>query len=187
MGVADLEGREDAFVGKLPLGIKQRLALGCATLNLPSLLVLDEPTSGVDPVARRSFWQLIRGLSRKLNMTILVTTHNLVEADYCDRIAIMNEGKIITVDTPDNLRKDFVGASGEVYEFYPGSPVDTGVFTSRQISITPFGRRYRVWKKGLEEQELEDLLDSAAIGYRFIREIRPPMEDVFIYFLGRKP
>jgi ABC-type multidrug transport system ATPase subunit len=187
MGVANLGGREDALVGKLPLGMKQRLALGCATLNLPSLLVLDEPTSGVDPVARRSFWQLIRGLSGKLNMTILVTTHNLVEADYCDRIAIMNEGKIIAVDTPDNLRKDFVGASGEVYEFYPGSPVDTGIFTSRQISITPFGRRYHVWKKGLKEQELGALLDSAGIGYRFIRGIRPPMEDVFIHFLGRKP
>ncbi len=186
IGVADLGGREDALVGKLPLGMKQRLALGCATLNLPSLLVLDEPTSGVDPVARRSFWQLIRGLSRKLNMTILVTTHNLVEADYCDRIAIMNEGKIITVDTPDNLRRDFVDASGEVYEFYPDSPVDARTFTSRQVSIAPFGRRYHVWRKGLKKEELGALLDSSGIGYRFVREIRPPMEDVFIHFLGRQ-
>lgn len=120
-------------------------------------------------------------------MTILVTTHNLVEADYCDRIAIMNEGRIITVEAPDNLRKDFVRACGEVYEFYPESPVDTGTFTSRQISITPFGRRFHVWKKNLQEQELRALLDSAGIGYRFIRGIRPPMEDVFIYFLGREP
>jgi ABC-2 type transport system ATP-binding protein len=186
IGVSDLQGREDTLVGSLPLGIKQRLALGCATLNLPSLLVLDEPTSGVDPVARRSFWQLIRGLSEKLNMTVLVTTHNLVEADYCDRIAIMNEGKVIIVDTPENLRNDFVATSGEVHEFYPDTPVESGIFLSRRISITPFGRRYHVWKKGLRENEIRALLDSHGVRYRYLRRIRPPMEDVFIHFLGKR-
>lgn len=186
IGVSNLRGREGALVGKLPLGIKQRLALGCATLNLPRLLVLDEPTSGVDPVARRSFWQLIRGLSQTLNMTVLVTTHNLVEADYCDRIAIMNEGRVITLDSPGNLRRDFLSASGEVYEFYPETGFDEGIFSSRGISLAPFGRRYHVWKKGLKEPEIVSLLASRGVRCRSLRPIRPPMEDVFIYFLGKQ-
>ena len=186
LDVSNLLGKEDMIVKRLPLGMKQRLALGCATLNLPSLLILDEPTAGVDPVARRSFWQLIRGLSNNLGMTVMVTTHNLVEADYCDRIAIMNEGKIIAVDTPENLRKDFVNNSGEVYEFYPEISLDKKIFSSHQISITPFGRRYHVWKQGLNDKEIKSLLNSHSIPYRYIRNIPALMEDVFIYFLEKK-
>lgn len=186
ISVADLAGMEGALVGKLPLGMKQRLALGCAMLNLPQVLILDEPTSGVDPAARRSFWQLIRGLSKKLNTTVLVTTHNLVEADYCDRIAIMNEGRLIAVDAPEKLRNDFVNASGAVYEFYPIDEIDTGIFSSRQLSITPFGRRYHVWKKGLTENELRAFLDSHRTRCHYLRTIRPPMEDVFIHFIEKR-
>jgi ABC-type multidrug transport system ATPase subunit len=181
--VSDLKGMEDMIVKKLPLGIKQRLALGCSTLNLPAVLILDEPTSGVDPVARRSFWQLIRGLSNKLGTTVIVTTHNLVEADYCDRIAIMNEGKIIAADTPENLRNDFIISSGDVYEIYPEIPLDTKIFSSCQISISPFGKRYHIWRKGLNDHEIKALLDSHNVQSHYIRNIPPLMEDVFIHFL----
>lgn len=184
--VSHLAGMEDMMVNRLPLGIKQRLALGCSTLNLPSILILDEPTSGVDPVARRSFWQLIRSLSDKLGMTVIVTTHNLVEADYCDRIAIMNEGKVIAVDSPANLRSEFISHSGDVYEIYPETGLDAGVFSEQQIEIAPFGRRYHVWKKGLGENAIRAIMDSRGIGYREIRTIQPFMEDVFIYFLEKK-
>src|SRR4030066_188681 len=184
--VSGIAGMENTIVNRLPLGIKQRLALGCSTLNLPSVLILDEPTSGVDPVARRSFWQLIRMLSDKMGITVIVTTHNMVEADYCDRIAIMNEGKVIAIDNPENLRKDFVSNSGEVYEIYPETLLDTKIFSSAQIAITPFGRRYHVWKKGLNNNEIKTLLDTHNIKYRYIRNISPPMEDVFIYFLEKK-
>lgn len=183
VAVSNLAGMEDTIVKKLPLGIKQRLALGCSTLNLPSVLILDEPTSGVDPVTRKSFWQLIRSLSNKLGMTVIVTTHNLVEADYCDRIAIMNEGRVIAVDTPENLRKDFTSHSGEVYEIYPEAPFDIKIFSSHDISITPFGRRSHVWKQGLGENEIRALLDAREIKYRYVKNIPPLMEDVFIYFL----
>ena len=184
--VSDIAGMENTIVNRLPLGIKQRLALGCSTLHLPSVLILDEPTSGVDPVARRSFWQLIRMLSDKMGITVIVTTHNMVEADYCDRIAIMNEGRVIAIDNPENLRKDFVSNSGEVYEIYPETLLDTKIFSSAQIAITPFGRRYHVWKKGLNNNEIKTLLDTHNIKYRYIRNILPPMEDVFIYFLEKK-
>jgi len=186
INVADLAGMEATIVNRLPLGIKQRLALGCSTLHLPSVLILDEPTSGVDPVARRSFWQLIRGLSEKLGMTVIVTTHNLVEADFCDRIAIMNEGRVIAIDTPENLRKSFTEHSGEVFEFYPETEMDDRIFSSHQISIAPFGRRYHVWRKGLSDTEIKTLLTSSNLGFRYVRNIPPLMEDVFIYFLEKE-
>jgi ABC-type multidrug transport system ATPase subunit len=184
--VSHLVGMESAIVNKLPLGMKQRLALGCSTLHLPSILILDEPTSGVDPVARKSFWQLIRRLSDKLGMTIIVTTHNLVEADYCDRIAIMNEGRVIAVDPPENLRESFTHDSGQVYEIYPDRPIDTKIFSSQQVAITPFGRRYHLWKKDLLDNEIKTLLDLHDVTCRYVKKIPPLMEDVFIYFLEKK-
>jgi ABC-type multidrug transport system ATPase subunit len=184
--VADLSGMERTQVRKLPLGVKQRLALGCAALNLPPLLILDEPTSGVDPVARRSFWMLIRALSERLGMTVLVTTHNLVEADFCDRIAVMNEGRIIAVDTPEALRRQFVDNSGEVFEFYPESVVNKGAFNSRGLAIAPFGKRFHIWKKGAEKDGIEAELEGMGVKYRYLKKIRPPMEDVFIYYLNKR-
>jgi drug efflux transport system ATP-binding protein len=88
----------------LPLGFKQRLALACATLHFPEILFLDEPTSGVDPITRREFWNHINGLVGK-GVTIMVTTHFMDEADYCDRLALIYRGKIIHMDTPDRLKE----------------------------------------------------------------------------------
>lgn len=89
--------------GDLPLGMKQRLALAAALMHSPKILFLDEPTSGVDPLTRRSFWTRINQLAES-NVTIMVTTHFLEEAEYCDRLAIMAEGKIVTTDTPEAIR-----------------------------------------------------------------------------------
>ncbi len=87
----------------LPLGFKQRLSLACANMHHPEVLFLDEPTSGVDPVTRREFWNHINGLVAK-GVTIMVTTHFMEEAEYCDRIALIYQGKIINMDTPNNLK-----------------------------------------------------------------------------------
>jgi len=185
VNVAGLKGKGDTIVSRLPLGIKQRLALGCSALHLPDVLILDEPTSGVDPVARKSFWQLIRSLSQKLGMTVLVTTHNLVEADFCDRIAIMNEGKVIATDTPKKLREQFSESSGEVYEIYPETDLDKTVFISKNISIAPFGKRFHLWSKGLTEDQIQNILSASNIRNRYIKKIKPLMEDVFIYFIEK--
>ena len=88
----------------LPLGYKQRLALACANIHNPSLIFLDEPTSGVDPITRREFWNHINGLVEK-GVTILVSTHFMDEAEYCDRIALIYRGKAIYIDTPDALKE----------------------------------------------------------------------------------
>lgn len=89
----------------LPLGFKQRLALSCSVMHNPQVLFLDEPTSGVDPITRREFWNHINGLVEK-GVTVMVTTHFLDEAEYCDRIALVYRGKIIRIGTPDGLKKD---------------------------------------------------------------------------------
>lgn len=93
----------------LPLGYKQRLSLACASMHHPPVLFLDEPTSGVDPITRREFWNHINGLVGK-GVTIMITTHFMEEAEYCDRIALVYRGKIIKLDTPNAL-KDSVRSS----------------------------------------------------------------------------
>ncbi len=180
---SNLKGYESLQVKQLPLGVKQRLSLGCAVLHLPRILFLDEPTSGVDPVARGTFWEFIRMLSRDLGITVIVTTHNLIEADYCDRVAIMDEGRIIAMDTPRALKEEFSKTEGVVFELYPQSKLPEDEFKKRGVALVPFGRRYHIWKRGLNEQEIVDLLKNLGIGYHYLREIPPPMEDVFIYNL----
>ncbi len=95
----ELEKHADQLSASLPLGYKQRLAMACALMHQPDILFLDEPTSGVDPLARREFWQRINALSRS-GVTVLITTHFMEEAEYCDRIAIMAAGRILTLDEP---------------------------------------------------------------------------------------
>jgi ABC-2 type transport system ATP-binding protein len=99
----------DASPEKLPLGFKQRLALACALMHRPSVLFLDEPTSGVDPITRREFWTHINGLVRR-GVTVLVTTHFMDEAEYCDRVALMYRSKLIALDSPDVLKQSVVTA-----------------------------------------------------------------------------
>ncbi|HYG66884.1 MAG TPA: ABC transporter ATP-binding protein, partial [Anaeromyxobacteraceae bacterium] len=97
----------DATTGALPGGIRQRLALACAILHEPRVVFLDEPTAGVDPVARRAFWRLIRELSRR-GTTVFVTTHYLDEAEYCARIGLMVDGRLVALDTPAGLKRTWV-------------------------------------------------------------------------------
>jgi ABC-2 type transport system ATP-binding protein len=93
----------DSLTADLPLGFKQRLALGCAMLHEPPILFLDEPTSGVDPRARREFWDTIHETATR-GTTVLVTTHFMEEAEYCNRVLIMHAGRIVALDTPDALK-----------------------------------------------------------------------------------
>ena len=100
----DLGQVADDNSGELPLGYKQRLALACALMHEPEIIFLDEPTSGVDPLARREFWHRINRLAAQ-GVTIMVTTHFMEEAEYCDRMAIMLAGEILSLDTPREIRR----------------------------------------------------------------------------------
>ncbi|WP_026485773.1 ABC transporter ATP-binding protein [Caldanaerobius polysaccharolyticus] len=101
--MADLKGREKQLVSTLSGGWKQRLALGCALLHSPKLLILDEPTSGVDPLSRRMFWNIIKNLSLK-GLSVLVTTHYMDEAEICDYVAFMLDGRLMAFGTPAEIK-----------------------------------------------------------------------------------
>ena len=106
----DLEGFVGAASGDLPLGYKQRLALACALMHEPDILFLDEPTSGVDPLARREFWSHINALA-DAGVAVLVTTHFMEEAEYCDRLAIMAEGELLALGTPAEVKVRSLGSA----------------------------------------------------------------------------
>src|SRR5207249_3508953 len=106
--MAGLETRRTAMTRLLSGGWKQRLALGCAILHEPAILFLDEPTSGVDPIARRDFWDLIHQLS-EAGHTVFVSTHYMDEAEYCHRLALMYRGRIIALGTPQELKDQLRG------------------------------------------------------------------------------
>ncbi|HEC99386.1 MAG TPA: ABC transporter ATP-binding protein [Proteobacteria bacterium] len=110
----ELSGMEDRLARDLPLGMRQRLALACALLHEPPVLFLDEPTSGVDPVARRAFWDIIYTLSRESRVTIIISTHYMDEAEHCDRLGLMHQGRLIAADIPLNLKSTSEKRSGSL-------------------------------------------------------------------------
>src|SRR5688572_1257695 len=120
LDMAGLAGRGNTLARDLPGGWRQRLALGCAILHKPSILFLDEPTGGVDPLSRRQFWDLIGDLSRE-GVTVLITTHYLDEAEHCDRLAIIHAGRLATIGTAAALKARFEGRP--IVEIHASDPV----------------------------------------------------------------
>lgn len=108
--MAGLEGQRKKLTRELAGGMKQRLALGCAVLHEPPVLFLDEPTSGVDPMARRRFWDLIYEMAEG-GATVLVSTHYMDEAEYCGRLALMHRGRVVALGSPEELRRQCPGAA----------------------------------------------------------------------------
>src|SRR5450830_293503 len=139
----DLSDVAEQPSGELPLGLRQRLSLAVAVLHRPEVLILDEPTSGVDPAARDDFWRLLIELSREQGVTIFLSTHFMNEAQRCDRISLMHAGRVLACDTPEALRQQFHGdtleaafvtcleqAQGEAEPTAPNAPTDTVSETS---------------------------------------------------------
>ncbi|MGD0342004.1 MAG: AAA family ATPase, partial [Bacteroidales bacterium] len=106
MGKLNFSEYVNKLISDLPLGLKQKLAFSVAILHEPKTVFLDEPTGGVDPVTRRQFWEMIYEAASG-GITVFVTTHYMDEAEYCDRISIMNEGRIVALDSPANLKKQY--------------------------------------------------------------------------------
>jgi ABC-2 type transport system ATP-binding protein len=112
---SNLKDRMNELTKNLPLGIKQRLALGCAILHNPKILFLDEPTAGVDPIARKNFWNLIYKL-KEMGTTIFVTSHYMDEVEQCDRVAIMHEGRILVLGAPEELKQKVLNNKNSTLE-----------------------------------------------------------------------
>jgi ABC-2 type transport system ATP-binding protein len=181
LGMAGLADHRRRLTQELSLGWKQRLALGCAVLHQPPILFLDEPTSGVDPISRRSFWDLIYSLADQ-GTTVFVSTHYMEEAEYCHRLALMNRGRLIALDTPRRLREGArepllelrVDAGARAVEALQGAP---GV-----IEVGLFGRNVHATVRDAAAAALEipRLLAGRGIAVHGIEPITPSLEDVFI-------
>jgi ABC-2 type transport system ATP-binding protein len=179
--MAGLEKRERDLTGALPLGFKQRLALGCAVLHEPPILFLDEPTSGVDPLSRRRFWDLIYALTAA-GTTAFVSTHYMEEAEYCHRLALMNRGKLIALDTPARLR---AAAHEPLLELRVGDTlkavkvlqeidgVDDAALYGRAVHV-------RVRNARTAGAAIRRRLEEAGVALETLREITPSLEDVFV-------
>lgn len=179
--MAGLGDQRDRLTGELSLGWKQRLALGCAVLHEPPVLFLDEPTSGVDPISRRSFWDLIYALAKE-GTTVFVTTHYMEEAEYCNRLALMNRGKLIALDTPDRLRASMTEPLLEVYTSNSPKAVDALQGQPGIIEVGLYGRALHVTVRNSDaaRDSISQRLEAAGIEVQSCEEITPALEDVFI-------
>jgi ABC-2 type transport system ATP-binding protein len=187
LAMAGLETHRDKLTSELSLGWKQRLALGCAVLHEPRLLFLDEPTSGVDPIARRSFWDLIYALA-DAGTTALVSTHYMEEAEYCHRLALMNRGRLIAMDTPAGIKGrmrepllELRTAQGPaVAEALQGRP---GV-----VEAALFGRAVHVVVEDADRAvaELPAWLAARGLAVEGVARVAPSLEDVFVTLVRRE-
>jgi ABC-2 type transport system ATP-binding protein len=182
-----LIGHEGYLARELSTGWRQRLALGIALVHSPRLLFLDEPTSGVDPNARRSFWDLIYELAAE-GVTILVTTHYMDEAEYCNRVVIMRAGKLLAMDTPLELKKQFV--PGDVYEVY-AAPLLTGLSILESSPLVQraglAGDHLRVIANDRIDQDgLKRLLEEGSVRVQGIHAGEASLEDVFLRLAKEK-
>jgi ABC-2 type transport system ATP-binding protein len=166
---------------ELPLGWKQRLALGTAVLHEPPLLFLDEPTSGVDPMSRSAFWDLIYALTER-GTTVFVSTHYMEEAEYCHRLSLMNRGRLIALDTPAALRAAMPDPVLEVHTPDALHAVEALTGASFVQSVGLFGRAVHATVTGAPgvEDALHRLLEERGVRHERIERIAPTLEHVFI-------
>ncbi len=186
VSMAGLEGREGALVRTLAGGWKQRLALGCAILHRPPILFLDEPTSGVEPEARRQFWDLIHELAGG-GVTILVSTHYMEEAEYCNRIALIDRGKLIAMGAPGELRSQRLGGQLVEVECAPlGAALQALAAAPGVIEAAIFGDKLHVvlGEAGLGPAELPGFLATRGIQAGQVRSVAPSLEDVFVHLVS---
>ena len=179
-----LEGYERRMTKDLPMGIRQRLALGCALVHRPRVIFLDEPTSGVDVLGRRQFWNILVRLAREEGVAILVTTHYMSEAEHCDDLALMYAGRVIAAGAPSNLRHELethVGIPLSVVTSNPLRALRTAKGNGYERAAL-FGQSLRVLAKDPVEDErrLRDVLEAADVEVVDCLREAATMEDVFV-------
>ncbi len=185
--MAGLTGKTNALTGSLPVGWKQRLALGCSLLHRPQIVFLDEPTGGVDPISRRRFWDLIFSLTEE-GVTVFVTTHYLDEAEYCNTIMLIHAGKLVAGGSPRQLKTEHIR--------FPMLEVNcTNIIEALNIlqqkdwviESSVFGTLLHVSVEDEESgiRKIKELLTENNITVFGIERIVPSLEDVFIHLTDR--
>jgi ABC-2 type transport system ATP-binding protein len=180
--MANLKGQENLITGTLPGGWKQRLALGCAVLHKPPVIFLDEPTSGVDPITRRQFWDLIHQMAEE-GVTVFVTTHYMEEAEYCNRLALIFRGRIVALGTPSELKRDSMKGELLLVECAPlGDAVEALQSAPGVMDAAVFGNALHlvVENAATAMPLLQKFLADRKIAVSRMEKIRPSLEDVFV-------
>ncbi len=186
--VADLEGKEKLLTNSLPGGIKQRLALGTAVIHEPKIVFLDEPTSGVDPISRRNFWDLIHDLSAG-GTTVLVTTHYLDEAEFCNDIILINAGRLIAQGNAKELKTNYI--KNTILEIESDRVVDSMEILEKEDWVgetSIFGNNIHVIlnDNSRGEKDIRHILtEKNSIAVHHVDKIIPTLEDVFIHLLEK--
>jgi ABC-2 type transport system ATP-binding protein len=181
LALVGLTRQENTLTRELSGGWRQRMALGIALVHSPKLLFLDEPTSGVDPTARRAFWDLIYDLAEQ-GVTILVTTHYMDEAEYCNRVGVMRDGKLLAMDTPLALKEKII--LGDVWELYT-EPLLAGLdalsAADGVLRVGLTGDHLRViTERSLGEAALRKILVPSGVRVVSLQPGEPTLEDVFL-------
>ena len=189
LAMTGLDGHEADRAGALPMGLRQRLALGCALIHRPQVLFLDEPTSGVDPLGRRRFWDILFRLAREDRVAILITTHYMSEAEHCDRLALMYAGRLVADAAPETLKREVEAEAGRLLE------IDTDDTAAALACLTaagfgeaaPYGHAIRVLSGDPEAdmRELPQQLAAAGVAVRGISPRPLSMEEVFVHRVTR--
>ena len=186
--MADLEGREDELTGNLSVGWKQRLALGCATIHEPKLIFLDEPTSGVDPNARRQFWELLYELANS-GVTLFVTTHYMDEATHCNRLAFIYRGDIIADGTPQEIKASLEADTILQLEVSDGEEALAALKDHPLVAETYMQGallNVNVGEHSAEEADLPGFLGKAGFQVTHIEPVEPTLEDAFVHLVAQQ-
>jgi ABC-2 type transport system ATP-binding protein len=187
--IANLEGKEKLLTESLPGGIKQRLALGTAVIHKPEIVFLDEPTSGVDPISRRGFWDLINNLASE-GTTVFVTTHYLEEAEYCNDIILIDAGKLIAQGNPEELKTNYI--KHKILDIECERTVEALEILSAEDFVgdaSIFGNNIHVNVMDVQsaKEKIKNILEHKnSIKIFNIDEVTPTLEDVFIYLLEKE-
>ena len=185
VSMAGLKGYESSLTGRLPMGVRQRLALGCALVHRPRVLFLDEPTSGVDPIGRRRFWDILARLAREEGVAILITTHYMSEAEHCDHLALMYAGRIVAEGSPAAMKVQVEQEAGHLVEVatdQPGAALRQ-LTQAGFVGAALFGTKIHLLSQDPthDETRLREALSSTAVHVQAIA-VRPlSLEDVFVH------
>jgi ABC-2 type transport system ATP-binding protein len=186
LGLVGLLDRRRDLTRTLALGLRQRLALASAILHKPPILFLDEPTSGVDPISRRNFWDLIYAMAEE-GVTVLVTTHYMDEAEFCDRLVLIYQGKLIAEGPPRTLRKQVAGHILAVYPERLGEALEVVRQLPQVSDASVFGAGLHVSAPDLEAAQgaVRAALVQKGIAIQRLESVQPSLEDAFISLIQR--